>query len=297
MKFIVNFTNNITLTYNLIDHEIVESWKNLIEACSTDDICPNNHYVGYASKNLVEQRIERLNYLADTINSFVPNRVIKHPITLDNYQQSLSIMHVHFPDLKNNNAYEFMWDMLTEYNDIIHWLEASMPLIEKSAFFRITLDFNKSNSAVFLPIPDSAYSLFTNECNFGDLMLHYTHVGKNASELFITNDLVCPADQFVPQSTFNASVRMHFFDYFHTIPEQKDRLKSNWKEFYETRGGKDFWRYDFNDPKIAFGFMKIGSLESITVSNESYDIPKSNEELNDFRNKLVETSVIGWIIE
>lgn len=296
MKFSVNFTNNITLKYNLINHEIVTSWKNLIEACSISDLCPNNHYLGYASKQLVEQRIERLNYLADTINSFVPARVIKHPITTDNYQTSLSIMHVHFPDLKNNNAYEFMWDMLTEYNDIIHWLEASMPLIEKSSFFRVTLDFNKANKP-FLPIPDSAYELFTNECNFGDLLLHYTHVGKNASELFTTNDLVCPPDQFVPQRTFSASVRMHFFDNFHNTPEKKDRLQRNWKQFYETRGGKQFWRHDFNDPKIAFGFMKIGSLESITVANEMYPIPRSNEELNDFRNRLVETSVMGWIIE
>lgn len=296
MKFVINFTNNIILKYNLIDHEIVTSWKNLIEACSTRDMCPNNHYVGYASKHLVEQRIERLNQLADIINSFVPDRVIKHPIATDNYQHSLSIMHVHFPDLKNDPSYAFMWDMLTEYNDIIHWLEASMPLLDKSSFFRVTLDFNKSNKT-FLPIPDSAYELFTGEYNFGDLSLHYTHVGKNASELFTTNDLVCPSDQFVPQHTYGASVRMHFFDYFHNTEEQKDRLKSNWEQFYVTRGGKEFWGYDITDPKIAFGFMKIGSLESITIANESYSIPQSIEELNDFRKQLVETSVIGWVIE
>ena len=297
MNFVINFTKDITLHYDLIDHEIVTSWKKLIEAYSISDLCPNNHYVGYASKQLVESKIDRLNYLADTINLHVPNRVIKHPITLDNYQESLSIMHVHFPDLKNDSNYEFLWDMLTEYNDIIHWLEASMPLIEKSAFFRITLDFNKSNNAVFLPIPDSAYSLFTNECNFGDLMLHYTHVGKNASEIFITNDLVCPKDQFVPQQTYNASTRLHFFDNFHTTSEQKERLLNNWKNFYTLRGGKDFWGYDIDDPKIAFGFMKIGSLCKITVSNQSYTIPKSVEELNDFRQMLAESSAVSWIIE
>jgi len=296
MKFVINFTKDITLKYNLIEHEIVDSWKNLIEAYSINDLCPNNHYVGYASKQLVEHKIDRLNYLADTINSHVPNRVIKHPITLDNYQESLSIMHIHFPDLKNDSNYEFIWDILTEYNDLIHWLEASMPLLEKSMFFRVTLDFNKSN-ARFLPIPDSAYDLFTNECNFGDLMLHYTHVGKNASELFITNDLVCPIDQFVPQRTYSASVRLHFFNNFHKTTEQKDRLKSNWENFYIQRGGKEFWGYDIDDPKIAFGFIKIGSIDTINIAGKMLEIPSTHEMLNDFRRILVDTSVIDWKIE
>ena len=128
-------------------------------------------------------------------------------------------------------------------------------------------------------------------------MLHYTHVGKNASELFVTRDFVCPPEQFVPQRRFSASTRLHFFDHSYYTQLQKDRLQLSWKKFYQARGGKDFWGYDLDDPKIAFGFMKIGSLSEITVSGQQYNIPKTINELNDFRQKLVETVVIDWKIE
>lgn len=296
MKFIVNFSDGITLTYNLIDHDIVQSWSTLISKHTILDLCPNNHYLGYASKELAQQKIDRVVYLADLINERVPNRVIKQPLSLTQYRKALAVMHVHFPDLKNNIAYQDIWDILTEYNDIIHWLESSLPQLGKSSYFRITLDFNKSNTD-FLPIPESAYELFTYECSFGDLMLHYTHVGKNASEIFITRDFVCPPEQFVPQRTFSASTRMHFFNYFYDTQLQKDALQLNWKRFYNERGGKDFWGYDVDDPKIAFGFMKIGSIDSITISNETYALPKSLTELNDFRDMLVNAHIIDWKIE
>lgn len=296
MKFVVNFTNNYCLKYDLIDHEIVDSWSNLIMQHDESDLCKNNYYLGFASKDAVQEKINRLYYLADLINSHVPNRVIKRDILLDDYSESLSVMHVHFPDLKNKKEYEHIWSQLTEYNDIIHWLEATLPALDKSFFFRITLDFNKSN-ATFLPIPESAYSLFTSECNFGDLKLHYIHVGKNANEIFITNDLVCPPDQFVPQNSFSASVRMHFYNYFHNTAEQKQRLKNNWEQFYEARGGKEFWGYEIDDPKLAFGFLKIGELVEISINGNKQKIPTTEKELDNFRNSLVQCLVTDWIIE
>lgn len=296
MKFTVKFTEGCKLQYNLVNHDIVNTWASQITNHTIDDLCKNNHYVGYASKSLVQSKIDRLNYLADTINGRVPNRVIKQPIGFDNYNHALSIMHVHFPELKNDSNYQDIWDILTEYNDIIHWLEATLPLLDQSIFFRITLDFNKSKTA-FIPIPESAYKLFTSECCFGDLLLHYTHVGKNANEMFMTKDYVCPKDQFVPQRTFNASVRLHFFNNFHDTEESKNKLQQLWIDFYNKRGGKDYWGYDIDDPMLAFGFMRIGSLSSITLNDNDYEIPKTIDELNYFRDKLVNTEVISWNVE
>jgi hypothetical protein len=130
-----------------------------------------------------------------------------------------------------------------------------------------------------------------------NLKLHYTHVGKNANEIFITNDLFCPHDQFVPQNSFSASVRMHFYNYFHSTLEQKQRLKNNWEQFYEARGGKDFWGYEFDDPKLAFGFMKIGELVEISINGNIQKIPVTQQELDNFRDNLVQCQVIDWIIE
>lgn len=291
-QFVVRFTGNTELTYNLVDEEIVDSWVKLIQDHNINDCCHTNHYVGYASADLIQQRINRLYELADIINSHVPNRVIKQVLTIDSWEQSLHTMHVHFPDLKNNDAYKHIWDELSEYNDIIHWLESTLK--SNSSNFRITLDFNKS-STTFLPIPDSAYKLFTPFSNFGYLCLHYTHVGKHAQELFVVNDYVCPKEQFVPQRLFSASVRMLFTDNYHDTKQKQDSLLNRWRLFYNKRG-LDFWEYKIDDPKIAFGYMKIGELSSIKIDNSIVPIPSTINELNEFRKTLVSLDVVEWKI-
>jgi hypothetical protein len=292
-QFIVRFTGDTELTYNLVNEEIVDSWVNLIQNHTINDCCHTNHYVGYSSEELIQQRIDRLYSLADIINSHAPDRVIKQTLTMDSWEQSLHTMHVHFPDLKNNEEYRHIWNELSEYNDIIHWLESTLR-IKGSNNFRITLDLNKATTT-FLPIPESAYKLFTPFSNFGYLCLHYTHVGKHAQELFAVNDYVCPPDQFIPQRLFSASVRMLFTDNYHDTKQKQDMLLNRWRLFYHNRG-IDFWGYDISDPKIAFGYMKIGKLSSITIGNSIVPIPDTINELNDFRKTLVSLNVIDWKI-
>jgi hypothetical protein len=291
-QFVVRFTGNVELTYTLFNEEIVDSWVTLIGNHTISDCCPINHYIGFATQEFVQSKINRLYELADLINTHVPDRVIKYPITSENWKQVLHVMHVHFPELKNDETYQHIWTYLSEYNDIIHWLESTFN--QSSRHFRITLDFNKSNTT-FLPIPDSAYKLFTPFSNFGYLSLHYTHVGKHAQELFAVNDLICPPDQFVPQRTFSASVRMLFTNNFHDTSAKQQILINKWKLFYNKRD-KDFWKYEIDDPKLAFGYMKIGELSGIRVNSSTVPIPSTIDELNDFRKLLVSLNVIDWKI-
>jgi hypothetical protein len=289
MKFIIQFTNNIELIYDLVNEDIVNIWKELISSHTVEDCCPNNHYIGYASPSKIQEKIDRLYELCDLINERVPNRTIKHEITPDGWLHALSLMHVHFPDLKNDEQYRDIWGWLTEYNDIIHWLESTLPNLNKSSLFRITLDFNKSNTK-FVDIPKTAYSLFSPNAHFGELLLHYTHVGKNAIELFMTKDFECPAEQFIPQHTFSASTRLYFTDQYTVVPE-------HWKKFYEERGGKQFWKYDIDDPMIGFGFMKIGQLSEILINKEVYPFPMFKEDRTAFNKILVNSKVLSWRLD
>lgn len=293
MQFRVNFTDDITLTYNLVENEIVDSWAKLIIAQTVNDLCPYNHYVGYASDERLNQRINRLYELADLINTSTPERVIKMEITKENYQDAINTMHVHFPLLKNDENYKHIWDALSEYNDNIHWIESTVRSrwsntnLSESRLFRITLDFNKSGTT-FKEIPESAYKLFDPDTLFGDLRLHYTHVGRHAQELFLANDLVCPQDQFVPQRLYTASTRMYFTDDYHVD-------KNKWLMFYYKRG-KSFWGMDINDPELAFGYMKIGQLSDISINGTVMNVPVTTEDRHTFRQKLVNTQVINWEI-
>ena len=293
MRFKVNFTNNISLTYNLIDHEIVDKWAEILQTRNLSHLSMDNHYIGYVSEEFLNNRINRLYELADYINEYTPERVIKLKINKDTYQEALQTMHVHFPSLKNDINYQHIWDYLTEYNDIIHWLESTVKSVWQlsdkynSRYFRITLDFNKSNPE-FAMIPESADKLFDPNTVFGELKIHYTHVGKNAHELFVVNDMICPNDQFVPQRNYTGSVRMYFTDDFYINRE-------NWIKFYNKRG-IDFWKLNIDDPRIAFGYMKIGQLSTINIDNIDVNIPTTDLDRHNFRNKLVNTSVTGWEI-
>lgn len=296
-QFVVQFTNNIELVYSLYNEEIVDAWIKLISNHTIEDCCPNNHYIGYSTSEFLQHKIDRLYYLADLINQHAPDRVIKQSITYTNWKEELHKMHVHFPDLKNNISYKNIWNELSEYNDIIHWLESTIDSTIKgdSSKFRITLDFNKSNT-VFKDIPHSAYKLFNPYTNFGYLLLHYTHVGKHAQELFTVNDMTCPSEQFVPQRTYSASVRMYFTNNFFDTVEKRNSYLSRWAQFYNKRG-VNFWRYKITDPLLAFGYMKIGDLVKISVNNVDTAIPITINDLNNFRDLMVKSKILNWQIK
>jgi len=302
--FKVSFTAGISLEYTLADTEIVELWKTLIITRTKDDLCKINHYVGNATESACIAKITRLYELADIINELATDRVIKVEINHTTWQKALHGMHVHFPELRANAQCSSVWPCLTEYNDIIHWLEASLPRIwgnhrveSDHSSFRITFDFNKVPNIVLLPVPESAYESCDPFLWFGQLALHYTHVGKHTMELFTNNDLICPKDQYVPQRRFASSVRLGFTDNFHLSEIDRAEMIERWKLFYEARGGKDFWEYDIDDPAIAFGYINIGRLTKISVDGAVVQLPLSIPDMNSFRKRLSSTAVIDWVIE
>ena len=304
MQFKINFTNNISIVYDLVKEEIAQLWANSIQQRNINEVCDINHYAGYGSEILINSRIQRLYELADIINSFDTTRVIKQDINKDTWQLALHQMHVHFPDMKNDSKYIEAWPLLTEYNDIIHWLESIFSNIwsvdnkkdSQSSMLRIALDFNKKINE-FIPIPDDAYKLFTPFNKFGDLSLHYTHVGKHAIEMLMVNDFECPPDQFIPQRTFNSSCRLYFTDDFYSTEQLKEEYLLRWHKFYNDRGGFDFWQLEIDDPKIAFGYLKIGRINHILINNQEVNIPVTLSELNYFRERIVESKIIDWEIK
>ena len=303
MQFQINFTNNISMIYDLVDEEIARRWAISIQQRNVNEICNINHYTGYGSEVLINHRIQRLYELTDLINAYDATRVIKQEINKNTWQVALHLMHVHFPEMKNDIKYIDAWPLLSEYNDIIHWLESILLNIwsdnkkeSASSMFRVALDFNKTVNE-FIPIPEDAYKLFTPFTKFGDLSLHYTHVGKHSLELFTVNDFECPPDQFIPQRTFNASCRLYLTDDFFSTDSLKEQQLVRWNKFYVDRGGFDFWQLDINDPKIAFGYCKIGRINHILVNNQYYNIPTTLTELNSFREQIAGSIVIDWEIK
>ena len=44
MQFKINFTNDISMIYDLVDEEIAQQWANLIVKRNTSELCKINHY-------------------------------------------------------------------------------------------------------------------------------------------------------------------------------------------------------------------------------------------------------------
>lgn len=301
MQFRVNFTENISLIYNLVDHDIANHWSTLIAAKNIDDCCKINHYTGYNDTALVNNRIHRLFELVDIINEHVPRKIEKVPFSKETFTNALNTMHVHFPEFKLQSGYEVLNKQLSEYNDTIHWLEAVLPDFYNqnttdNSKFSIKLDFNKVEPYKTYPIPESAYPLFNGYFTFGQLMLHYVHVGRHPWELFFANDLICPKDQQLPQSEYNASVRLHFYNNYLDDETFKAKYKNRWIDFYNARGGKSFFDYDIDDPRIRFGYCQIGKLSRIIINNNDYEMPNTITKITDFRSLLVKTKILGWEI-
>ena len=307
MNFLVNFSNNITLDYELIDDPIVDTWKNLITQRTIDDCCKINHFVGYVSEQLIEQRIVRLYELRDEINKHSKRKIELLDLNKENWSANMNRIHVHFPEMMNDHEFSFLHGTLSEYNDIIHWLESVFYSIwqdkgyESTSLFRITLDVNKVLPTTSTPlkhkIPPESFKHFTPYLEFGDLAIHYAHVGKHAYEIFMNRDYDCPQDQFVPQDEFTGSVRMYFFDNFYQSVISRLKMKAHWRRFYNKLGGIDYWKIALDDPKLAFGYLKIGKLSRITINDEQIEIPTTVADMSIFRLKLVDTHVIDWSVE
>ena len=153
MIFNVSFTDNIELVYSLIDHPIADDWAKLITTRDVTDCCEHNHYFGYATEEKINQRIERLHELADIINIHVSEKIVNTTLTVENFRQTLHVMHVHFPALETDPDYAHLHPYLSEYNDTIHWLETILavvwgkpPGVSESGLFSINLDFNVPQS-------------------------------------------------------------------------------------------------------------------------------------------------------
>ena len=59
----------------------------------------------------------------------------------------------------------------------------------------------------------------------------------------------------------------------------------------------DFWKIDINDPVLAFGYCKIGKINTILIEGKEIKIPTSLVELNSFRQMIATSTVIDWEIK
>jgi hypothetical protein len=256
-----------TLVYDLESHRPAQLWA---EAMSSIDASTlrKNFDPWHGVNNSPTLLITRLLELVDSLEL---------PVSLpvkswnSNLQELLNRLHIHFPELENHETDVQVREWLSEFNDIIHKLED----IERNQDNFIWLSI-LPDSVHEYDLFDSDYTLFSASRQFGDLCLHYPHVGRHLLEILKAQDFDCPPEQIVTQHKIKAYHSLRFYDDIYSEAEYRNFLKLL---LDQTPLGE---LYDSNDPKIAFGFVNLGKLR-YTDKTEIINILKSAHLIKDWK--------------
>jgi len=259
--------------YELELHTPAQAWAHMMMGLSVKDLRSGLDPWRGRQQDL-SQMISELNSLIVDLNTWIPEKITA---TWDNedVKSSLNRLHVHFPELEIIYKNDLIKKaQLSRYNDVIHGIEqAHQAQVQGKDSLRLLL-CPKSKRTV---IQEEDYTLFSPEISWGDLLLHYPHVGRHPLELCLNDDRACPQEQIIPQHEISA---------FHTL-RFHDQSVDNFQEFY--CHSKLTWPYAVHDPRLALGYIRLGKLMS--VDNQEIDKDKIMSIVNTCN------SVLEWSID
>lgn len=245
-------TDNLTLTYKLEQHRPAQIWAGLIHNAKVESLRATLNPWRDFDKSILLKKVGYLHELIKKLNEWLPeSNQIKDKWDYNDHQISVNKFHVHFPEQEKTETDPIRRSQLSEYNDLIHEIEI------------LALGKNKKEIPHLLICPDGYdmvpfelddYKLFRARRMFGELCLHYCHVGRHPFELYAAGDIDCPIEQIVPQrmiSTFH-TLRFYTDDYL------EHWHKSRFKQFYQISTLQKV--IDINDPSMAFGYVPLGKL-------------------------------------
>lgn len=241
-------------TYELDDHRVAREWANLMRPLSVTSLRKGSD-PWHGRPDDLNKRVSELNFLIDLINTWIPNKIPQH-FDIKDAQDSLNRLHIHFPEQHYKETNLEHMDQLRSYNDLLHKIEKCLLSIDnintRGADEKMTVVAAQEFPSC-VPLEEEDYNLFSTHIRFGDLLLHYPHVGRHPFEIFTVNDLDCPPEQIICQNQISASHAMWFY---HTFISP-----ATFKEFYTS--SKISWPYSVDDPRLAVGYIRLGRLVEV----------------------------------
>ena len=266
----------IKLTYKLYSHGPAQTWAKLINNCNVEQLRKSLNPIRAVTN--IQEKINELIQLIEKMNSWMPTKIIAFSNT-DTIANNLNRLHIHFPELEKSETNPDRLNQLSAYNDLIHELETLNDAKNSNknlSYILLCPDAPGSNELI--SVEDFKY--FTPNRNSGDLLLHYCHVGRHPFELYVNNDVNCPADQILPQYEISPFHTLRFFEF-----------KLDWKKFtnfyYASRLK---WPYEITDPKLAVGYIPMGRLIKINNIEIINNVTYQEELLTPL------TKIISWRI-
>lgn len=278
------FSNGLVLSYQLRKNQVVQEWMLMMSQMTPQMMASNtyNHRHGFANVAAIKHALSLLAANCDILKLTLPS------LRANNWQSILNQLHVNFPEFERKLQTKQEFYAAHKMNMLIHWLEYELSNhLGRKGQYIFNLDFNHRPSAYNLkkPFSNSDLSGFDPHLGFGNLHLHYINIGRHFLEMYDAQDKVCPQHHFKPQHEFNATCGLSFSE-----PVDDSCLRQSMLQYFQTRGGADYFGYPIDDPAMAIGFFRLGTLMDI-------DNYATAEQRHALRAKLQSAVVVGWHID
>jgi hypothetical protein len=259
-------SNSYTLQYELEPSRPAQLWAEIMKTTSVSCLRENfDPWQGIA--RLTKQKVSKLEQLVAEINQLSTYNI---DFSWDDQdpQMSLNKLHIHFPNMEKNESNQNLRSLLSEYNDIIHQLEGEYRFRDKLVWLHILPD----NDYRFQLVNDD-YKLFTASRKFGDLCLHYPHVGRHPLEIIKAGDFGCPVEQIIHQHEIAAYHTLRFYD----DPYSEDQYIDYLAKMFGTSTLKD--KYQTLDNVLGYGYIKIGNLINYQSKTQILEIVEKTDKI------------------
>lgn len=252
----VLFGTDYELTWNVLEHKPASIWFQMLEK---EMIGGRNFLFRYPG--LKPAKLSDLQNHIDVINEDGRYKISDKTDQFD--QEFSNKIHHHFEILSGS------YDQTTEYykesseivkaavdglNHCVHDLEAwhrNQMCVgtehEKNVFSAVVLEIRNCNR---IHMPGAFHKYFTMNLEFGDIVLHYSQIGKTWLEAFYDND----------QDIFDEGIRPQFalsgeFDIFFGSLHPDEVFLEKLRTYLQSKGK------DLHDPELRLGHLPVARLE------------------------------------
>lgn len=251
-----NLDDSIKVNFKLRDHSFLHRWIERVETAqqqySIDD--PGRFYGFGPYEGQVADALQRINASVTTINLYNP--IIDRELTDVHDQDTLNYLHHIFEmyhgllDEQTRSIFGSFWpdapvavkQALADLNLCVHRCES----VAHGAHPRHVVTWYGLPKDKLLNLTD--YKLFTEEWNYGTVMLNYVEIGKTLADLAVDNDKYIKPQAFQPFKHYSADFTVKFWN---TDPLQINAKRAKIDTYYDDN--RDFfgaWQTCFVDGSI-----------------------------------------------
>ena len=280
-RILFAFSCNTELIYVLNPSWAAQNWLEQLDQMQFRFLLRSdlNHRHGFATLEEVRGAVKRLRLCCTKLGFSFPQ------LTPTTWQDVLNRLHINFPAFFRRDLDTAKFQTAHEMNLLIHWLEYELVNIFSNAQkYIFNLDFNHFAPAYKLKrtIPYEELGYFSPMLDFGNLHLHYIHIGRHFLEMFDAQDFDSPAIDFQRQKEFTATCGLVFSE---SIDAEK--LGKEMRMYFDKRGGINFFGFTYESLLLAKGFFSLGKLENLY----SY---KTSEQRQALRDRLKGSHIVNW---